>query len=110
MSWPAIAVLAVGAYACKLFGHLVLARLGGDEVAASGPLRLFPDLAALIPAALFSALIAVQTFSDDGALTIDARAAGLAVGAVAVWRRAPFVVVVIAAMAVTAAIRWQTSG
>lgn len=110
MSWPAIVVLAAGAYGCKLFGHVVLARLGGDDAATTGALRWFPDLAALIPAALFAALIAVQTFGADEALVVDARAAGVAAGAVAVWRKAPFVVVVVLAMAVTAAIRWQTSG
>jgi len=52
----------------------------------------------------------VQTFDVDGSLRLDARAAGLAVSAVAVWRRAPFAVVVIGAMSVAAVIRWQTSG
>ena len=33
---------------------------------------------------------------------------GVAAGGVAVWRRTPFVVVVILAMAVTAFVRWQT--
>jgi hypothetical protein len=36
---------------------------------------------------------------------LDARAAGLAVALVAVWRRAPFIVVVVAAVAATAAVR-----
>lgn len=110
MSWEAILVLVVGSYGCKLFGHVVLARLAADGGTPTGPLRWFPDLAALIPAALFAALVAVQTFSLDDALTVDARAAGVAVGAIAVWRKAPFVLIVVLAMAVTAAIRWQTSG
>jgi branched chain amino acid efflux pump len=111
MSWWAIGVLAVGAYGCKLFGVFVLARLDSRAgMATAGPLRRFPLIATLIPAALFAALIAVQTLDVDGSLRLDARAAGVAVSAVAVWRRAPFAVVVIAAMAVTAAIRWQTSG
>ncbi|GJM38745.1 MAG: hypothetical protein DHS20C19_21120 [Acidimicrobiales bacterium] len=110
MSWTAIIVLVVGSFGFKLFGHVVLARFAVDEGAQTGVLRWFPELAGLIPAALFAALIAVQTFSLDESLTIDARAAGLAAGVIAVWRRAPFVVVVILAMTVTAAIRWQTSG
>ena len=65
-------------------------------------------MAALIPPALFAALIAVQTLESDGAVQLDARAVGVAAGAVAVWRRAPFVLVVVVAMAVTALIRWQT--
>lgn len=111
MSWWAIAVLAVGAYGCKLFGVTVLARIGSNPSGSlSGPLRWVPAMAALIPAALFSALIAVQTFEADGGLQVDARVAGVVAGAVAAWRKAPFVVVVIFAMTVTAVIRWQTSG
>ena len=68
----------------------------------------FPAMTVLIPPALFAALIAVQTLDADGVLRVDARAAGVAAGAIAVWRRAPFLLVVIVAMTVTAAIRWQT--
>ncbi len=108
MSWEAILVLVVGSYGCKLFGVAVVARLGTDHGSIGGRLSWFPSMAALIPPALFAALIAVQTLEADGALQIDARSAGVAVGAVAVWRRAPFVLVVVLAMTVTAAIRWQT--
>ena len=108
MSWEAVLALVVGSYGCKLFGVAVLARVGGVDGSIGGRLSWFPAMAALIPAALFAALIAVQTFESDGALQLDARAVGVAAGAVAVWRRVPFVLVVIIAMAVTAAIRWQT--
>ncbi|MFQ5556466.1 MAG: AzlD domain-containing protein [Acidimicrobiales bacterium] len=96
MSWPALAALVLGSYGLKAVG--VFALGGAVEV------RLRP-LVSLIPAALFSALVAVQTFGSDGSLVVDARLAGVGVGAVAVWRRAPFVVVVLVAMAVTAALR-----
>jgi hypothetical protein len=109
MSWPALAALVVGSYSCKWFGVFVLSRLGGpDATPSSGPLRWFPDIAALIPAALFAALILVQTFDSGGLLQVDARAAGLVAGVIAVWRKAPFIMVVLVAMAVTALIRWQT--
>lgn len=108
MSWEAVLALVVGSYGCKLFGVAVLARLGDGDGSVGGRLAWFPAMAALIPAALFAALIAVQTLESDGALQLDARAAGVVAGAVAVWRKVPFVVVVIIAMAVTAAIRWQT--
>lgn len=109
MSWEAIALLVVGSYSCKAFGVFALARFANDDtVAPSGLLRWFPDTAALIPAALFSALILVQTFDADGSLQVDARAAGLVAGVIAVWRKAPFIVVVLLSMAVTAVIRWQT--
>jgi branched-subunit amino acid transport protein len=97
VSWTAIAVLALGAYAFKATGLLVL---GGRGV----PARAQP-LVALIPAALFSALIVQQTVVANGDLVLDARLAGVAAGAIAVWRRAPFVAVVLVAMATTAAVR-----
>lgn len=108
MSWEALLVLVVGSYGCKLFGVAVLARVGGADGVVGGPLAWFPTVTALIPPALFAALIAVQTVEADGALQLDARAAGVAAGAIAVWRKAPFVLVVVLAMTVTAAIRWQT--
>ncbi|MFT5201870.1 MAG: branched-subunit amino acid transport protein [Candidatus Aldehydirespiratoraceae bacterium] len=109
MSWPALIALVVGSYSCKWFGVFVLSRLGGlDATHSPGPLRWFPATVALIPAALFAALILVRTFDAGGSLQIDARAAGLVAGVIAVWRNAPFIMVVLVAMAVTALIRWQT--
>ena len=102
MSWLAIVALVVGAYTFKVLGVLGLGRS-----AALVPER-FRSLVGLIPAALFSALVAVQTVAHDQTLVLDARVAGLAAGAVAIWRRAPFVMVVLVAMAVAAAVRWQT--
>ena len=102
MSWTAMIVLVGGAYGFKALGVLGLAR-----IADGGAARLEP-LTALIPAALFAALVAVQTVGGDEALVLDARILGVGAGAVAVWRRAPFVVVVLVAMAVTALVRWQT--
>lgn len=97
MSWTVILGLAAGAYAFKALGLLVL----GPRSSSPRALRVV----ALLPPALLCALVAVQTFGAERALTLDARAAGVAVGAAAAWRRAPFVVVIIAAAAVTAAVR-----
>lgn len=102
MSWPAIWVLVAGAYALKAFGVLGLGRLTG------GAAVRFQPLTALIPAALFAALVAVQTVGGDETIVFDARVLGVGAGAVAVWWRAPFVAVVVVAMAVTALARWQT--
>lgn len=102
MSWAAIGALMVGAYLFKALGVL-----GFGQSVSLVPDRFRPAVT-LIPAALFSALIAVQTVVDDEALVLDARVVGLAAGALAVWRRAPFVLVVVVAMAVTALLRWQT--
>jgi branched-subunit amino acid transport protein len=95
--WPAIAALAVGSYVLKATGLVVLG-------ARRPPPRLDAALE-LLPAALFAALIVVSTFGADRSLVLDARVAGLAAAALAIWRRAPFPVVVIAAAAATAAVR-----
>ncbi|MEU6883611.1 AzlD domain-containing protein [Streptomyces sp. NPDC046712] len=95
--WIAIGLTAVGCYLVKLVGLLVPAD------ALERP--LVQRLAALLPVALLAALTAQQTFSTDGALTLDARAAGVAAAAVALVLRAPFLVVVAAAVLVTAGAR-----
>ena len=59
----------------------------------------------MIPAALLSALIVKDTFSIGQELVLDARAAGVAVAAIAAWRRAPIVLVIVLGAAVTALVR-----
>ncbi|MFD0430618.1 AzlD domain-containing protein [Streptomyces zhihengii] len=66
---------------------------------------LVQRLAALLPVALLAALTAQQTFSTGQTLVLDARAAGLAAAALALVLRALFLVVVGAAVAVTAGVR-----
>ncbi|MFD7701275.1 AzlD domain-containing protein [Streptomyces caelestis] len=95
--WIAIGVAAFGCYAVKLVGLLVPAGV------LERP--LVRRLAALLPVALLAALTAQQTFSDGRALVLDARAAGVAAAAVALVLRAPFLLVVGAAVVVTAGVR-----
>jgi hypothetical protein len=47
----------------------------------------------------------VETFGRGRSLTLDARALGVAFAVVALWRRAPMIVVVVGAAAVTAVAR-----
>ncbi|MEW2248009.1 AzlD domain-containing protein [Streptomyces sp. NPDC006975] len=96
-TWIAIAATALGCYALKLAGLLVPAGV------LERP--LVRRLAALLPVALLAALTAQQTFADGHALVLDARAAGLAAAGVALVLRAPFLLVVAAAVAVTAGVR-----
>jgi branched-subunit amino acid transport protein len=84
-------------YALKAVGPLLA---GGRRL---GPrLRGVLDLVA-VP--LLAALILVQTLGDGSRLVIDARVPALAVAGVLVWRRAPFLVVVLAAAATAALLR-----
>ncbi|MBW8171732.1 AzlD domain-containing protein [Ornithinimicrobium sp. Arc0846-15] len=58
----------------------------------------------LLPVALLSSLLVTQAaLSSGGTLQIDARAAGIGVAVMALWLRAPFLVVIVAA-AITAAV------
>jgi len=96
--WTAVLVTAAGCYLCKLLGLSVPAGLL-DRPAV----RRFAELA---PIALLAALTALQTFGQGThGLTLDARAVGLAVAGIALWRRAPFLVVVLLAVVVTALVR-----
>ncbi|MDX6362456.1 AzlD domain-containing protein [Streptomyces sp. NPDC058274] len=98
--WIAIAATAVGCYVVKLIGLLIPAGV------LERP--LVQRLAALLPVALLAALTAQQTFADGRALVLDAKAAGLAAAAVALILRAPFLLVVAAAVVVTAGVRAMT--
>lgn len=99
-SWPALVALAAGSYALKALGLVLL----GDRKL---PTRA-EEVLDLLPAALIGALVVVSTFGDGRSLVLDPRVAGLAAAAVAVWRRAGFVVVVVSAAAATALVRLVT--
>ena len=93
-----VLALAVISYAFKSVGPLFL---GGER-----NIPLWVDrLALLLPAPLLAALVASSTFVTDQQWRIDARAVGLLVAALALWRRLPFVIVVVLAAAATAATR-----
>ena len=97
-AWATILLLTVATYALKSFGPVVL---GGDR---SLPPRL-TRLADELPAPLLAGLVAISTLTADAAWTLDARIVGLGAAAIALWRRLPFVVVVIVAAVATALAR-----
>lgn len=98
--WPAVLIASAGCYLLKLAGLSVPPRL-----LANPRVR---RIAELLPIALLTALIAVQTFTTGHRIVLDARAAGLAAAAVAILLRAPFLVVVVLAAATTALVRLWT--
>ena len=63
------------------------------------------SLVDLLPAALLASLAIVSTVGDGNAIVVDARLVGLIVAGIALWRRAPFVVVIVVASAATAIVR-----
>jgi branched-subunit amino acid transport protein len=97
VSWPALLALSAISYALKALGPVLA---GGRQLGAR--LRLTLDLVA-VP--LLAALILTQTVSSGHRLVLDARLPALAVAAVLVWRRAPFLVVVLASAGTAALLR-----
>ncbi len=112
MSWTAILLLAGGAYFFKALGLLVLgpatlrgatdARSRDDSTEEDGVLL---RIGKLLPPALLAALVVSQTVATGTDLVIDARLAGVAAGAVAVWRGAPFWLVLVISATTTALLR-----
>jgi branched-subunit amino acid transport protein len=97
VSWAVLLGLGAISYGLKAAGPLLA---GGRQL---GPeVRRVLDLVA-VP--LLAALIVVQTVGDGHRLVIDARVPALAVAAILVWRRAPFLVVVLAAAGTAALLR-----
>jgi len=95
--WVTIAVLALATAAMKLAGPLAL---GGRPLPA-GALNIVE----LLASALLAALVVVETFGKGRSLVLDWRVLGAAFAALALTRRAPMIVVVIGAAAVTAIAR-----
>lgn len=95
--WLVVALVGVGTIAIKAAGPVLL---GGRPL----PQRVDAVIGLLAPA-LLGALVAVQTFGSGGALALDERVIGVAVAAIAIWRRAPLLLVVVLAAAATALAR-----
>ena len=96
--WPLVVSLIVGCFAFKLAGYYAPERW----LRAAVVRRLLE----LLPAALLAALVVVQALSAGRHIDLNGpRLAGLAVGGVLVWRRAPFPVVVLGAGIVAVLLR-----
>lgn len=97
MNWPAVLTLAAGTYLLRLVGLALR-----DRVTVPARVERNVDLGAT---ALLVALVATAALTDTDGFAGWARPAGVAVGALAAWRRAPFVLVVLLAAATAAALR-----
>lgn len=97
MTWAAVLSLAGGTYLIRLSGLLLRGR-----VSVPARVERYLDLGAT---ALLVALVALSTFTQDGGFAGWARPLGVIVGAVAAWRKVPFVLVVILAAGTTALLR-----
>ena len=97
MSWAFVFALAATAYGFKVLGLILV----GDRTMPP----LLDRCLALIPAALIAAIVVKDTFSVGQHLQLDARAVGVGAAAIAAWRRAPLILVIVIGATVTAAVR-----
>ena len=94
---------------------VVVGLVGGATmlIKAIGPIllggRALPPrataLIGLFAPALLAALVAINTFGSGRSLAIDERALGVVAAGIAVWRKAPILLVVVIAAGVTAGAR-----
>jgi hypothetical protein len=96
VKWIAVLVTSAIAFIFKYSGHSV------PEKYLSHPRTL--KINSLIPIALLSALVGVQTFTTKSQLVIDQRMAGLGVAVIALILKAPFPIVVLCAAGTSAAL------
>ena len=94
--WVATIGTSVIAFLLKYCGHSVPERwLSHPKI---------QKINVLIPIALLSALVAVQSFSEKSQLMIDQRLVGLTVAIIALLLKAPFPIVVLSAALSSAAV------
>lgn len=92
-----ILILAVGTFSLRLAGPVMRSRFELPERA-----QQFLAAAAIV---LLTALVATSALTDGHGPAGVARPAGVLVGGVLAWRKAPFVLVVVAAAATAAGLR-----
>jgi hypothetical protein len=96
-AWLVVVLVGAATIALKSIGPVLL---GGREL----PPRV-ASLIGLLAPALLAALVAINTFGAGRSLVVDERVLGVAAAGVAIWRRAPVLLVVVIAATVTAVTR-----
>jgi len=92
-AWLVVVLVGVATIAIKAIGPVLL---GGREL----PPRI-ASLIALLAPALLAALVAINTFGSGQSLAVDERLLGVVAAGVAIWRKAPVLLVVVIAAVVT---------
>jgi uncharacterized membrane protein len=95
--WLVVVLVGVGTMVIKAAGPVLL---GGRPL----PDRLTSVIELLAPAVL-GALVVVQTFGDGQSLVLDARVVGVVAAGIALWRKAPLLLVLVVAAGATALTR-----
>ena len=97
MTWDYIFMLALGAYAFKSGGLIILNKFNLD--------RFFQNSVLLIPIALLAALITEQTFVIDQAVDLDERFIGLLIALVLIKKKTPFLIIILCPVVAVALLR-----
>jgi branched-subunit amino acid transport protein len=101
--WPAVLIGSLAVYSWKLLGFLLPSKISKNEAVVV--------FANKLTIALLAALFAVQTLASGHAVILDSRFPAVVVAGLLYWRKAPFLVAVLAAAAVAALLRfafgWQ---
>jgi branched-subunit amino acid transport protein len=96
-AWVVVALVGVATIAFKAAGPVLVGRR-----ALPPNVQSVVDLLAPV---MLIALVVTQTFGGDEEITVDARVVGVAAAAVAIRMRAPVIVTMAVAAAVTAGVR-----
>ncbi len=96
-AWLVVVAVGTATIAIKAIGPVLL---GGREL----PPRV-ASLIGLLAPALLAALVAINTFGAGQSLAVDERLLGVAAAGVAIWRKAPVLLVVVIAAGVTGVTR-----
>lgn len=95
--WLAILLASVAVYSWKILGFMVPSSVLNNPKISR--------IASLLTVALLAALLGVQGLTDQGQITFDARIPALAIAAILLYLRAPFVLMVATAALVAALLR-----
>lgn len=96
--WIALILASLLVWALKNLGYLVPPRFVEGA--------LMTRVAGLVTVALLASLVVSQTLQSDQAIAVDARVPAVGVAALLLYFRAPFLVVLLAAGAVAAGLRF----
>ena len=96
--WFAVLAGAAGCYALKYVGSAIPGHVLEKPTVK--------QVVVLLPIALLSALVAVQTFATNQSLVVDARVPALAVATLALRLKSPFIIVVLISAATAAGLRY----
>lgn len=91
--WPVL-IASLIAFGLKFAGFLVPKAILEHDI--------FKRIMPILPIGMLAGLIAVQVFAVKQSIVLDGRIAGILVGIIALSLRAPFILVVFVAAAVTA--------